>query len=154
MPALFDLKVIGSEELKRNMNRLEANIQKKYMRTALRTGAKLMKKTASSRVPVKTGALKRSFGVGAGKRKRGVLRVYVWTGNRTKLGIPSDAEYYYPAAIEYGSKKRNIRPGRYIQMAFKSKDAEVKKLIADTLWAKIRGGLKPSNDLTIADMST
>lgn len=112
-------KLFGAKELLAKLNRLEKKVRNKLMRRAIRNGIKIAHQTILGITPVLTGKLRQSLKVRKvpGKTRRGVIRIGVQTGSREELGIPANAKYYYPAAVEFGHPK--APPHSYMRRGMK-----------------------------------
>ena len=92
--------VTGDRALDKTMATMEAKIQKKVARHAMRVAAKsIILPAAKRRVPVLSGALKRSLKVKAMKRSRSRIGVAVEAGDGFFKG-----EQYYSGMVEFGWK--------------------------------------------------
>lgn len=124
----FDMTIKGADELDRKLSQMEPKIAKKHMAKALRAGAKLVLQATRARVPVLTGALKQSLAVRVGKRKRGrkeqSIQVLIDTKKVPELvTIGKDGKrYFYPAAIEYGTRRMAAKP--FMRPAFDASKME------------------------------
>lgn len=100
----FDVK--GIRELRKKFRTIKEQAQKRKIRAAVNRGAKIALEASKEAVPVLTGNLRRSLKVKSLRiKKDGIIASKVIPGTREELGIPRDAKYYYPAAIEYGRRK-------------------------------------------------
>lgn len=104
MPNSVILK--GDRELKAKLESMTRGIQNKAMRAALRAGMGPVASLAKQRAPVLTGRLQKSIKIASYRGKRGIVGAVVRTGTRRQLRIMPENPYYYPAALEYGTKKR------------------------------------------------
>jgi len=137
----IEVDVAGLKDALATITKLDKKTGGKILRTAVRDSAKIIKKQAQQNAPVGTGALKRTMRVRKFKtRNRQQVTVGVMTGKRVKLNIGEGSKYYYPAAIEYGSKKRNIQPSHFMRRALESKSAEAIQTMGSILWRGIRQG--------------
>jgi len=107
MPNSVILK--GDRELRAKLESMSRGMQNKAMRAALRKGMEPVAALAKQRAPVLTGRLQKSIKVASYRGKRGILGAVVRTGTRRQLRITPEEPYYYPAALEYGTKKRKGR---------------------------------------------
>lgn len=103
-------------------------------RTVLRKSARRLRSAIASRTPVDRGDLKREMKrakiVSQGGRRG--IRIGVAMPEREALGIPADAKGYYPAVIEYGSKKRGIPANSYIRGTVNAQEpAEIAQIAID-----------------------
>lgn len=106
----LDLRLIGNKRLEKKLANLERKIGKKVMRDSAIEAMEPVKDLAKARCPVDTGRLKNSIKVVAYSGDRGRIQsAQVRTGTRKQLRIKANAKYYYPAAIEYGTRKRAAR---------------------------------------------
>jgi len=105
-----DISGLGDTRLGKQLAKLEARIQKKIVRKALRTAGKMVLADARARVPVDTGALKKGLKLRAVKSRGGFVGVHITTPRRDELGIPQSAKHYYPAVLEYGAENHPARP--------------------------------------------
>lgn len=104
---MFSLDLSGDKALEARLKALPATLEKKALRQALRQAFKPVLAEARAETPADTGRLRKSLKLRALKTKRrGRLGVVIATGTRAELGIPADAKYYYPAAVELGIRKR------------------------------------------------
>lgn len=100
----MDFKITGGKELQAALKQLPAKFQKRIEKNALRAGARVIAKEAKTRVPVDTGALKKSIRVVTGKTREGA-RVYVTAG----AGGKHDA--FYAHMVEFGTKAHFTQKG-------------------------------------------
>jgi len=131
-------------ELTLKLGRLE-KLPKKELRKILRDGATIIWKDMVARIPVDSGDLKKAMSkkaktVKAGKRSRSGVSFSVQMPERSLLPQnPEDVTWYYPAAVEFGSRplgRRNARP--FMRPAFDAKRAEVLRLTRTKLAAAIK----------------
>ena len=99
----------GDRQLKAKLESMSKGLQNKAMRAALRKGIEPVAVLARQRSPVRTGRLQKSIKVASYRGKRGVIGASVRTGTRRQLRITPEDPYYYPAALEYGTKARQGR---------------------------------------------
>ena len=118
----IDIRLLGDRALDRKMKRLTGPQQKKIVRRALRLAAKVVLPTAKSLVPVDRGTLKKTLKIKALKQKRGKFGIVITTGTRDELGIASDDPFYYPAAVELGTK--NVSAQSFLRASLKTKRRE------------------------------
>jgi len=109
-PVGIDISGLGDARLQARLKRLDAKVQKKVVRKALRAGAKMVLAAARALVSADTGALRAGLKPRALKARRGTFGVQVMTPTREQLGIPADASGYYPAVLEYGAEGHPARP--------------------------------------------
>lgn len=113
------VKFEGLADLERRLNMLSVDVAKKIARQATAAGANVIKKAAALRVPVRTGALKKSivikripenqtdlaaeYDVGVSTRQ---MRKYKKDSRRALR------EQAGPMPAQYGSKGQLLKPGR------------------------------------------
>jgi hypothetical protein len=93
-----DLRVKGGNELQRMLGTLPANVERSYMRGALRAGAKVLQGIAQSRVSVVSGELRDAIVVKVSARR-----------GRITARIMVEMKDNRPIWVEYGTKKHVIR---------------------------------------------
>lgn len=106
MAMKMTLTLQGGKELERKLKTLPTRIRNKVVRTALRSGAKLVQAETKQLAPVATGLLRKSLKVRAMKRKKGRIGINVQMGAGDYKG-----ETFYGAFVEYGHKVGK-RPGK------------------------------------------
>jgi len=122
---VIDVKVkMNAEEIVMNLEKLEKKIQRKFVRKAMREGAKVLLNEARARVPVRTGNLKKSLGINT-RTKKGNIEMYV----SPRKGGKYDG--YYGLFVELGTKKMSARP--FLRPAFEAKGEEAVKVFRNTL---------------------
>lgn len=128
-----DFRLTGDKQLDAIFAGLPMKVQKQVLRPALRSAAKIVHAAAKNNAPVKTGALRRSLKVRAGKRTRkNLVRAVVQTGASDNL---FKGKTYYGAFQEFGwksgkrgsSSRRQISGKHYIQAAYDSTAATAKE---------------------------
>jgi len=120
MPAAVDIRMLGDKRLSRALAKLPAVAQKRVVRKALRKSAKRQVGYVVALAPEDTGALKRGFRtakVRSLRRWRHIMGMGLYAPYRDTLGIGPDDKWYYPFALEYGTKERKGR-GRIAAMRF------------------------------------
>ena len=150
----FSVSVQGGKELERKLRTLEPKIAKKYLRKVLRAGGKLMLQHARANVPVgETGNLRRSLTLWAMSRKGRSHELGISVGPSSRKvpqlvsyskGSSSDIStrkmtgerYYYPAAVEYGT--RHVAPRPFMRKAFDSR----KHAALDVIMTQLRDALE------------
>lgn len=101
---MAELHIKGLAELHKALQRLPEELEKKVLRNALGAGARVMKSAAQDRVPVDSGALRKSIRVATSARKgRWRLKANIVAGNK---------EAFYAHMVEFGSAKHMIRVGK------------------------------------------
>lgn len=109
MAKAFSIKILGDKKLQKKLDKLSKRVQGPLIKDAARAAMEPVKDLARAHAPVLTGSLKKSIGIGTFSRK-GRIGAVVRTGTRRQLKIPPEAPYYYPAAIEYGTRKLTANP--------------------------------------------
>jgi len=109
MPKFIDIRVVGGKRLNKKFNKLDTKVKGKIMREATKTAMQPVLELAKNRAPVKTGLMRRSLKI-ASFRGRNAVGAVVRTGTRRQLKILANAKGYYPAAVEYGTRKLRARP--------------------------------------------
>lgn len=95
--------MVGARDLERKLGKLEKRTQGQAMRESLKSALEPAEQLAKNRVPVGFGRLKKSIKRGV-STSRGSISAVIRTGTRKQLRIPQSAKYYYPAALEYGTR--------------------------------------------------
>ena len=115
---VIDISVIGDKELVKMFERVEAKVGRKFAATAMRNSAKRLRPKIAANTPVDTGKLKAGMArakVRSASKKRDQIRIGLAMPTRAELGIPADAEGYYPYVLEYGTSDGRIPPRRFIR---------------------------------------
>ena len=132
MAKMISIQVLGDEGLQRMLNAFPVAMQRKIVKKALREAGRPVLASAKAKVPVGTGALKRSLRLRVlTRQKRGRFGVQIHTGVRGKLGIPEDAPYYYPMAVEVGTGRMAARP--YMRPALRENKALCLRIAAQEI---------------------
>jgi len=108
MSDYIDISILGDKALQRRLANMDVNLQKKFVRQAINRAMLPVKNKAQALAPVDTGRLRSSI-KRRSRTRRGISRAQVITGTRAELGIPVGSTGYYPAAIEYGTRKQPAR---------------------------------------------
>lgn len=107
---MAELQVKGLAELHKALQQVPEQLEKKVLRNALRAGANVMKKAAQDRVPVKSGALRKSIKVKTSARKgRYRLKATISAG---------DEDAYYAHMVEFGTAAHIIKPAKKKSLFF------------------------------------
>jgi HK97 gp10 family phage protein len=93
------VKVEGAKELERQLRELPGKVEQKILRQAVTAAAKPILDDARAQAPVKSGALRASLKVRAGKRRKGSVNRQVVTKDGFFKG-----EQFYGAFQELGTK--------------------------------------------------
>ena len=116
-PAI-DIRILGDKELSRKLKRFPGKVQTKLVRAELRKSAKrthqrIVEAVSGGVVGIDTGGLLTGFaGVRVRTRldrRRAYVAGYVPLPEREPMGIDAKDEWYYPLALEYGTKERKGR---------------------------------------------
>jgi HK97 gp10 family phage protein len=134
------LQLDGFEEVIRQFDTLEAKLQKKGLTKAQRAGANVIAKDARKRAHKLSGNNRKFIKVKAIRRSRKAFGVNIQTGTRAELGIPADAEGYYPFTEEYGSKDNGAHP--YMRPALATKREEATNAIGKALEKEVEKAVK------------
>jgi HK97 gp10 family phage protein len=94
-----DRVIIGGEQLFNFLQTLSVKVERNIMRSALRSGAAVIREKARENVPVRLGALRKSIRVTTGSKK-GIVTASVKAGSK---------EAYYWRWVEYGTKGHLIK---------------------------------------------
>jgi len=142
----IDISMLGEPELQKKLNSIANNLGQKALKKAFRDGAKIIKETAKSIVPSKTGKLRRYLTVRAIKSGRARyigrglkvkdIKVGVQTPKKIKLGIDQDTKWYYPAHLELGhrTKSGGWQPAvPFLRNALKTTDQRVLSIVRANL---------------------
>lgn len=113
-PIKFRVSIDGDRKTQRAFDQLKKGAQGKVLRPALRAGAKVVKEAAQARAPKLSGTMARTMQVRAKRMSRKRVRVEhggikpiaiaARTAPRAKLNIDPGDPYYYPSAVEFGTK--------------------------------------------------
>jgi len=142
---MVSVQVTGLKELQQKLLAMGQKVGLKAIRTALVSGAQIIKKDAITRVPVKTGRMKNSILV---KRlpKPNPFKEQVIVGVRSgKKYQKSGRDAFYWKFIEFGHKDRSgnsISPKPFIVPAFQTRKASAMDRIKVVLQNKIRQYVK------------
>lgn len=119
--------VTGHKELDKTIASLEAKVQKKVARSAMRKATKsIIMPAAKSKVPVASGALRKAIKVRAIKRSRSRIGVEVVAGDGFFKG-----DQYYSGMVEFGTKKQRAQP--FLRPAGYENEPRVRRLIEDDI---------------------
>lgn len=112
----------GVKELDRQFQELPLQLQRKFLRSSLRSSAKDVARTAKGKVPVLSGNLRRGIKVRAGKRSRNNVSITIGVDSSSlKSGIPG--KDYYAAFVELGT--RHMEAERFLRDALTEEEKEV-----------------------------
>lgn len=111
----FDLKALNMPDIERRLTRLPDKMSRLFVRRAMRNSAKRLKKELLKAIGgailrVRTGRTRAAFAASPirtfTRRKGGTMTVRIGQilPPRALLNIPPESRYYYPAALEYGTR--------------------------------------------------
>jgi HK97 gp10 family phage protein len=98
--AKTEIKMTGGPELERALRELGGNIAGRLGGNAVRAGARVIANEAKQRVPVRTGALRKSIRVFTERADRGGTVRQAWVGTRL----------FYSWFVEFGTSKQPPQP--------------------------------------------
>ena len=142
-------KIEGGEALVRDLQAVETKVAGKFVRQALRAGAKIIQAQCKADAPNRSGLTRRSIKVRAGRRSRTGVKMLVSIGKQAYVG-----DNFYAAFQNFGWKagsrknKGYRRPittknfdwlGRAFDKSAKSAEAKVREVLAAKL-AEGKGG--------------
>jgi HK97 gp10 family phage protein len=148
----FDIRVLGDKNLTKAMRKLPDKVERKVLRKAMRTAFKTTLDRAKARVPVGSGALKRSLKLRARRGGRNRIAFAIFSGGKDVLGVPAKTKSgrprgYYPAAIEFGwnAGSRPVPERPWMRAALKESEAQVLQKLRRELWTGIQKLAAESN---------
>jgi HK97 gp10 family phage protein len=97
--AVARVSLTGAKEIAIAMGKLETKLARKVASKALRAGAKVVQAEAKRIAPVKSGALRNSIKVRAGKNKKTYRSIIVGSGEKWFTG-----DEFYAAFVEFGHR--------------------------------------------------
>lgn len=125
----MSVKISGIPAIQKKFEALPGRMQKKLLRSAMTKAARIVAADAKARVPVRTGALRKSIrvaglagGKAAGLTARG-------GGKAAPVGKRVRALEPYAHIIEKGRKGQKAQP--FLRPALDAKELQVRALIAD-----------------------
>jgi len=133
MSDFIDISMLGDKELESKLKNIDFKLQKKIVRSSLVKSMLPVRNKAIALAPVKTGKMKSSIKRKT-RTKRGITRVSIVTGTAEELGI--EGKYYYPAAIEYGTRHQPAKS--FMRKAL----SDLKDSVLKNIAAHIRAGIK------------
>lgn len=138
--------VLGVKEVDDMLAELEPKLQNQALKPAIREAAKdIVLPLVKSRVPVKTGTLRRLLTVRTAKGKadkrlpRGTFGSAVTFRTANKSGNLFSGETFYGGIIEFGTKKHRthpthrIRPHRYLRSSLYDSELRIRRHVADAV---------------------
>lgn len=151
---MITAQVQGWGELSRSMKALGPKIALRAIRSALGSGAKVVKNEAISRAPVKTGRIKRAIYVKRLNKPNPLAERFILgvrhgreTWKKSEGGFDTSYDAWYWRFLEFGTKERyHKKTGKYvgiiqrksfIQTAFDSKKEAALAKIKEVLTRKV-----------------
>lgn len=126
-----ELKVTGTRELFRNLDKIEKYVNK-HLDDIIRKAAKVIKRDMKARAPIRSGTLQENIEIEVKEVK--ILQ------NSIRVGIgPVGDDPFYWYFIEKGTYKMEAQP--FVRPAFDDNDKKVKKMIEngiENLLRKVR----------------
>jgi HK97 gp10 family phage protein len=153
------MKISGLDEMQAKLKTLQGKVVNSYVRKSLRAGANVTLLKARGLAPVRTGLIRRSIKVKAGRAPKGIITVRVslgakmknfygawvdeghFTGKRLRGKFGKGAEgkkNYHHASAAAGRKF--IRGLHFMEMAYESTKSQAVKVIADTMKGLVNSG--------------
>ena len=142
----------GDKELNAFLRRFPDKLQRTALNKALKTGAEIVLGDARRLVPVgkehdRPGLrLKQTLKIvrikGKAAKNRGIGYKVV-TGTRAELGIGPNEKYYYPAAVELGTKNRgDVGRRPFLRPALKNNESALMRVMRAEIKTEIRAAAK------------
>ena len=146
MGAFVDISILGDKELSKKLAALENKHQSAAVRSALGKSATRLKKAVTAAAPVRSdyegkghppGMLKAALKATKTRSasRRGLIKRHWPLPERHLLGIDPKDQNYWPAAVEYGHKRKGggrVPPKAYIRGTVnRYQDAEIKRIGQD-----------------------
>ena len=128
------MELQGYRQLQAKLDKLGYDAGRQ-MAPALVKAAGVVRDKAKALAPVDTGAMRDGIHVTKPKVRLRAASVRVQTGRREQMGIPKGANYYYPAAVEYGTKHRAAQP--FMRPAALASRKQVVAILSDELGRRI-----------------
>lgn len=123
------IKISGIPAIQKKFDALPSRMQKKLLRSAMTKAGRIVAAEAKARVPVKTGALRKSIKVAGLKGGRGAGLTARGGGKAAPIGKRVVAAMPYAQIIERGRKGAKAQP--YLRPALDAKELQVRDLIKD-----------------------
>jgi hypothetical protein len=124
----IDIRVLGNLQLEKALGGIVEKAQKTIVRGAMRKEAKRMRGRVVSNITrlglIKSGRMLAGYANAkiASAGSKNFIRLGLVNPTRAELGIPEDAEGYYPYALEYG--KHGIGATPFIRPAIDNHKAQ------------------------------
>lgn len=136
----ISVEIQGLRELERKLIAMGPKVGLKAMRSALVSGAQVVKRDVLERVPVKTGRLRRSVLIKRLAKLNPFSEKVIIGVRHGKKQQKFDRDAYYWTWIEFGFKNRSgkpVSPQPFIRPAFEAKKNQALSRIMDVLKKKI-----------------
>ena len=127
------VRIEGMPLLTRRLRTLEAKLQKKVIRQAIRKSLKPIQQDAKREAPKNTGALRKSVKIRSFKRSRVRVGAKVTTGTATS---DFKGDEFYGAFVNYGTK--HIRGNRWLNKVAKKNKRKARRIFTE----HVRAGIK------------
>lgn len=124
----MDSELKGANEMILALGNLEQGIAKKYLRQALRAGAKFLQRALVINAPFKSGLTRSAIRVRAGKQKAGSVSMQVQIGAGDFKG-----DTFYAGFVNYGFWLNTNRVRR-VKYAIKTYQVWQERYIPGTMW--------------------
>lgn len=129
MAADFEVRIEGAKDIERSLKELPKGAAKRALTTALRFAGAPMRKDARALAPSKTGLLRKSIGLAAGKK---------FFPNSVQLFLVVRRVAFYWRWVEEGLPQRGIKAQPYLQPAIDKNKGKVIKRFGEMIWTSIK----------------
>ena len=132
--------VDGLSRLAHILEELPKNVARNCLRTAVSSGAALIRDEAKNRAPVDTGEMRRDIMIKRERsdNQRAIYSVFVRAGKRSRLsgkGRDVSKDSFYWRFVEFGTSKMAAHP--FMRPAFDTMKDQAVSTIADSLKTRI-----------------
>lgn len=132
----LDIKVLGLDELARQLKTLPEKLAKNGLRAAVNAGAEVIRKDAANRAPVATGRLKKAIYKKQIREKSNNNQQTFFVGARSgKKYRQKNQDAYYWRFLEFGKAKMPAQP--FLRPAFDTNKTRAVEAIAKKLKQRI-----------------
>lgn len=141
----FDIRLLGSEQLSRDLAALPEKLERKVLTKALRQAGKYYLTLAKARVPRDEGRWASTLRVRALKRRKGRVGVMIRVGTRAELGIDPKQRGFYPAHQEFGHRDRagvHHPPLAPMRISLKTGESAILGIVRQELEAGIAAAMR------------
>jgi HK97 gp10 family phage protein len=125
------LKIFGVKELQKKFESFPPKLQKKMLRSSMTKAGRVVATAAKARVPVLTGALRKSIKVAGLAGGRGAGLTARAGGKAAPIGKRVRATLPYAAIVELGSKRSKAKP--YLEPSLKDNEARIRDFVRDDI---------------------